>query len=88
MPRSEVLTILAAPNLKLITRDLDRPGFGMEVWAKEYWFGHRVVSCYYGEDLRLFSAHVRYESDVFPSLKRMRNYSYPSPKPTILDYIL
>jgi hypothetical protein len=86
--RAEVLVALDIANLEFITHEFDRTGLlQKEVWVKKYWLGQWEVRCTYKKDLRLSSARVSYESYVFPSMKRLRYYSFPPPEPTLIDRI-
>lgn len=72
MTRNEVHTIIDTNNLILIEK------FSMytlkEEWYRKYFLGKWIVVLYYDNDINFIGAHVRYESKIFPFVKRARNY--------------
>lgn len=70
MPLAEVRSILSQSGAKLVST---RPN-GEELWRLQHTFGSWTVDITPGYHDRLSNAHVRYDSTVFPSMVRMRNY--------------
>jgi hypothetical protein len=73
LPLYEVRDILSSSGAQRISNGTD----SVEIWRLQYRFGAWTVSFSPNEHDRLLNAHVRYDSTVFPNLKRMRNYPNP-----------